>query len=263
MEEKFLNTSYGNVYYKISLKENSKCLVFTHGLTADHSMFEKQTDFFDKDYSVILWDVPMHGKSRPYKNFSYSDSADVLKKILEKENINSVFLIGQSMGGFVSQMFGYRYPQMVKAFISIDSTPFGMEYYSKSDQWWLRQVGWMSALFPHKTLVKSIAKSVSKSDFTYKNMTEMLSQYSKKEICRLLEIAYSQFLKENTDISLNFPVLLIIGEYDKTGKVKEYCLHWSKNTGYPLKIIKNAAHNSNADNPEDVNKEIKNFIELY
>ena len=50
------------------------------------------------------------------------------------------------------------------------------------------------------------------------------------------------------------------GEYDKTGKVKHYCEAWSKKEGYPLHIIKGASHFSNADNYDDVNKEISNFI---
>ncbi len=37
-------------------------------------------------------------------------------------------------------------------------------------------------------------------------------------------------------------------------------MEWSKKTGYPLHSIKDAAHFSNGDNPEQVNKEIDQFI---
>ena len=55
-------------------------------------------------------------------------------------------------------------------------------------------------------------------------------------------------------------MLILLGDKDKTGKVKQYCIAWSKKTGYPLHIIKNASHFSNADNAEQVNSEIEQFI---
>ena len=76
-------------------------------------------------------------------------------------------------------------------------------------------------------------------------------------------VGYSEFLKENCNIDIKCPVLIIVGEYDKIGKVKKYCKDWSKNTSFPLKIIPKAAHNSNFDNSEMVNKEIDLFINNF
>ena len=55
-------------------------------------------------------------------------------------------------------------------------------------------------------------------------------------------------------------MLLLLGDRDTTGKVKQYNKAWAKATGYPLHIIKHAAHFSNGDNPEQVNLEIEIFI---
>ena len=63
------------------------------------------------------------------------------------------------------------------------------------------------------------------------------------------------------DIDLKCPVLILLGDKDKTGKVKQYCMAWSEDKGYPLHIVKNAAHFSNGDNAEQVNSEIESFIE--
>ena len=56
----------------------------------------------------------------------------------------------------------------------------------------------------------------------------------------------------------NLPILL--GDKDKTGKVKQYCTAWSEATGYPLHIIDDAAHFSNGDNAGRVNSEIEQFV---
>ncbi len=262
MEHKYMKSERGTVHYWINRnsEDRARCIVFTHGLTANHIMFEKQVDYFSDGYTVITWDVPLHGESRPYKNFSYENTATELKEILDAENIGQVILVGMSMGGYPSQEFAVRYPDKVLAFIAIDTTPFGKDYYSRSDKWWLKQVGPMAKWFPDKILRRSMAKSVSRTRYAYDIMLKMLSPLSKADIIEQMDIAYGGFLKENRNVKLNFPVLILLGEYDKTGKVRQYCEAWAKQEGYPLHIIKGAAHFSNADNAEDVNREISSFI---
>ena len=263
MEHKQIQSNNGIIHYWIKKHEDpeAKCIVFTHGLTANHTMFEKQTEYFSSKYTLITWDVPLHGLSRPYRDFSYQHTAIELKNILKKEDIQNVVLVGMSMGGYPSQMYIHMFPDMVKGFIAIDTTPFGIKYYSKSDLWWLKQVEPMSKWFPDNMLRKSMAKSVSKTAYSYNKMMEMLKPMTKSQIIEQMGIAYGKFAAENRDITLPCPVLILLGDSDKTGKVRQYCCDWSASTSYPLHIIKNAAHFSNGDNAEQVNAEIESFIQ--
>lgn len=60
-------------------------LVFLPGLTADHRLFEKQTEYFEKKQNVFVWDAPSHALSRPFtNNYSLSDMAEWLYEILVK-----------------------------------------------------------------------------------------------------------------------------------------------------------------------------------
>lgn len=263
MEHKQIKSKNGNTHYWIAHNKNAsaKCIVFTHGLTANHTMFEKQVERFSPAYTVLTWDVPLHGLSRPYNNFSYAQTAIELHSILKRENISKVVLLGMSMGGYPSQMFANMFPEMVDGFIALDTTPFGMKYYSKSDLWWLKQVEPMAKWFSNGTLRKSMAKSVSKTEYSYNKMIEMLKPLTKAQIIEQMGIAYGKFAAENKDVTFSFPVLILLGDSDKTGKVKQYCEKWSESTGYPLHIIKHAAHFSNGDNAEQVNSEIEAFIQ--
>ena len=89
---------------------------------------------------------------------------------------------------------------------------------------------------------------------------DMLTPLTKNEIAEQMRVAYEYFLYENKDVTFSFPVLILVGDKDQTGKVKNYCKKWSKDTGYPLHYIKKAKHLSNCDNPEQVNAEIEMFI---
>ncbi len=262
MEHKTIKGERGEVHYWISrpYEMMKGAIVFTHGLTADHTMYEKQIAYFRDNYIVITWDVPMHGLSVPYDDFSYENTARDLNKIIEQESIETVCLVGMSMGGYPSQMFAHLYPEKVKCFIGIDTTPFGTAYYSKSDLWWLSKVKPMAKCFSDKMLRKSMAKSISVTEYAYHKMLEILAPVSKEQIIEQMDIAYGKFAQENRNLNLRCPVLILLGDKDRTGKVKQYCKDWAEKTGYPLHLIKNAAHFSNGDNPEQVNAEIEQFI---
>ena len=105
-----------------------------------------------------------------------------------------------------------------------------------------------------------MAKSVSLTRYSFEKMCEMLRGLTKAEIIEQMGIAYTNFANENQDLSLSCPVLILLGDSDKTGKVAAYCKAWAAATGYPLHLISHAAHFSNGDNPEQVNAEIEAFV---
>lgn len=263
MLEKTITSPRGTVHYWINRHRDphAKCLVFAHGLTANHLMFVPQISYFKKHYTVITWDLPLHGSSRPYSDFSFKHTAEDLNAILIQESISTAVLIGQSLGGYACQAFALDFPDKAEAFVGVDTSPFGLSYYSRTDRFWLRQVEWMSRCYPHRKLVTDIAKAATHTKSGYDSMMAMLAPYSKAELCRIMGIAYASFLKENRDTDFDFPVLLILGEYDKTGKVPQYNWAWAAKTGYPLKIIPHAGHNSNGDNPVVFNEVLGNFLD--
>ncbi len=263
MKERLLQTDKGKVYYWQSYNnwnDGSDTLFFLHGLTANHSMFEEQIAYFKNKYNILTWDAPAHGKSRPFTSFSFNDAAVYIKEILDICAVSEVVLVGQSLGGYFAQAFIKRYPDYVKGFISIGSTPYGYGYYSKLDNWILKQVEWMAHIYPFKYMKRAIAKQVSATQKGYDNMLQMLTPYTKRELCHLMGLGYACFLADNCDLEIPCPVLLILGEKDKTGKVMQYNREWVRHTGYPLEIISGAAHNANVDKPQEVNDCIQSFL---
>lgn len=132
MKEKILDNT--DIYYWTNDDIDSViCIFFSHGLTADHRCFRKQEKHFENKYKIINWDIPIHGKSEKSEFISYEECAKLMKKIIDKENVKKVLLVGLSLGGHPSQMFAYLYPKNTAGFIAIDTTPFGKQYYSSSD----------------------------------------------------------------------------------------------------------------------------------
>ncbi|NLI54422.1 MAG: alpha/beta hydrolase [Clostridiales bacterium] len=261
-EQKSYPSARGDVAYWIvrHADQTAPCIFFLHGLTADHTLFEHQMPYFAERYTVIAWDAPAHALSRPYSDFSYENCAQDVRGILLSEGFDRAVLAGQSMGGYIAQTFLLHYPEMASAFVAIDTCPFGLRYYSNSDLFWLAQAGWFCWMIPHAYYVDTIVKNVALTESGRQNMRKALSFYDNREFCELNRIGLGAFVKENQDLDIPCPVLILVGEKDKAGKVLAYSNAWHEATGYPMEIIRNASHNSNYDNPTAVNAAIDDFL---
>lgn len=266
MTEKTYQTNSGTIHYWISRcnKPNAKTICFLPGLTADHTLFVRQIGYFSVNYNVLVWDAPAHGKSRPFQlDFTMEDLARFLHEILIAEKIENPILVGQSLGGYISQMYIELYLNEVSHFVSIDSAPLQRKYYQQWEIWSLKHIENMYMCCPWHLLVKIGTRGVSESIEGRANMKSMMLSYSKKEYCKLAGFGYkmlAEAVEQNRPYQLTCPTLLICGQYDQAGSVKKYNKDWTRNTGFSLVWIPNAGHNSNIDNPEAVNNEIENFI---
>ena len=94
MIEKSVSSERGKTYYWTEKRESPFTLVFLPGLTANHHLFDRQTEVFSQQYSILVWDAPALVKSRPYKDFSYHNAAEELKSILDREGVKRAVLVG-------------------------------------------------------------------------------------------------------------------------------------------------------------------------
>ena len=61
MKEKTSQTRCGTIHYWVSVSNpDTITLVFLPGLTVDHRSFDKQIQYFENRYNVIVWDAPAH-----------------------------------------------------------------------------------------------------------------------------------------------------------------------------------------------------------
>lgn len=261
MIEKSILSQRGRTYYWTNKRNSPFSLVFLPGLTANHHLFDRQTEVFREQYNILVWDAPAHGKSRPYQDFSYAHAAEELKTILDIEGITRVVLIGQSAGGFVAQSFYKKYADMVEGIFTIGTCPYNPSYYSKSDLFWLRQTKWMFRLYPDRVLRNTMAKMCGSTQRARENMLNMLADYTKDELCTLMYIGFAGFIPEISEMNIQCPVWLLVGEHDKTGKVMAYNKMCHKKEGFPLYIIEGAAHNANDDQPQRVNELLNAFLQ--
>ena len=265
MTEKMFETAAGTIHYWMNdICPGRKTLIFLPGLTADHHLFDKQIEAFEKEYNLLTWDAPGHASSRPFRlEFSLMDKTVWLHEILAKEGISHPILIGQSMGGYVSQCFLQKYPGEAAGFISIDSAPLKRSYVTGAEIWLLKRTAPMFWAFPWKMLKQLGASGCSETDYGRKLMEHFIGSYTKEEYVGLAGHGYrilAEAMEADLPYAIDCPAILICGEKDQAGSAKSYNRRWAKREGIPLYWMKEAGHNSNTDKPEEVNKIITDFV---
>ena len=267
MTEKTYTTPMGTIHYWINIIDYGiATLVFLPGLTADHRLFGRQVKYFKNKYNVFVWDAPAHAASWPFKfGFDLMDEAKWLNNIFLHEKITKPVIIGQSMGGYIGQVYAELYPGSLKGFVSIDSAPLQRKYITGIELWLLKRMEPVYFYYPWKALLKSGTKGVEVSGYgrklNYKNM--MVYDGDKKRYARIAGSGFKMLAKAiemDLPYEIKCPALLICGKKDYAGSCTRYNKAWHRDTNIPLEWIKNAGHNSNTDQPEIVNKLISNLV---
>ncbi len=255
---------YGRIHYWVSGPRKARpWLVFLPGLTADHRLFDQQIAGLEEEFNCFVWDAPGHGASRPFQlRFSLDDKARYLHDILEDEGITHPILIGQSMGGYLSQVYLELYPEGAGGFLSIDSCPLKREYYTGWELALLKHTKGMYLSIPWKLLVKWGSAGTSESEYGHQLMRRMMEQYDKAEYCALADHGYrivAEAVETNRRYDIPCPVWLLCGEKDQAGSAQRYNREWQKREDRKLIWLPGAGHNSNTDVPEKVNEIIRAF----
>lgn len=267
MTENIYAVRSGDIHYLTGAKRGGITLVFLPGLTADHRLFDRQLEYFEDKYPVLVWDAPGHAASWPFRlDFSLEEKAEWLGGILEREAIDEPVMIGQSMGGYVAQAFMQRFPGRLKGFVSIDSAPLQRRYTSKADIWLLKRMEPFYRLYPWRALVKDGSEGCAVSEYGRELMRKIIMVYDgdKERYAKLAGHGFriiAEAIEADLPYEIDCPALLICGEKDRAGYTKRYNREWHRISGIPLEWIKDAGHNSNTDQPELVNELIEKFVQ--
>ena len=261
MIEKTFDTSCGCIHYWINSGSGnaSPQLVFLPGLTADHRLFDKQIEYFEGKYPLFVWDAPAHASSWPFKfDFNLRDKARWVDEILVNEGFDQPVIVGQSMGGYVGQMYAQLFPGKLKGFISIDSAPLQRKYVTALEIWLLKRMEPVYRKYPWKSLLKTGSNGVAMSEYGRALMHDMMMTYDgdQERYAKIAGHGYrilAEAMEADLPYEIDCPALLICGEKDRAGSCIRYNKAWHKNTGISIEWIKDAGHNSNTDAPDKIN----------
>jgi len=100
-------------------------VVLLHGYLESSRVWNEFEKKLGREFRVISVDLPGHGLSGVFgETHTMEFMADVLKELLDSLSINKVFLVGHSLGGYVTLAFLELFPQYLSGYCLFHSQPF-------------------------------------------------------------------------------------------------------------------------------------------
>lgn len=100
-------------------------LVFLHGYLETAEVWNSFTGKLAPEFRVICVDLPGHGGSNVFgESHTVEFMADAVKVLLEELNLDRVFMVGHSMGGYVTLAFLELFPRKLLGYCLFHSHPF-------------------------------------------------------------------------------------------------------------------------------------------
>ena len=252
-----------NQNYYSFIDNNTIPLVFIHGVGLDHQMWKPQTNSF-KEYSTITYDLLGHGKT-PFnkEEITLDDFSKQLLSILEFLKVDKCNLVGFSLGSLIALDFASKFQGRLKSLTVIGTT------YKRTDN----ERALVIDRFNQAKLNKPISKQALKrwfSDGYLKTHPEVYNQYMK--ILNKEPKDHSNFLKAYKLFAYHYDNLemikristktLIMTGADDSGSTVAMSKSLSNDLINSSFIeINNGKHLCSIECADDVNINIKNFID--
>ncbi len=103
-------------------------VLFIHGILGSQYNWKHLVDRMDDTERVIVPDLFGHGASaKPMGDYSLSSHAATLRDLLDRLEIDTVTLVGHSLGGGIAMQFFYLFPERVERLVLVASGGLGRE----------------------------------------------------------------------------------------------------------------------------------------
>jgi pimeloyl-ACP methyl ester carboxylesterase len=247
-----------SVHYWVGGKAGAPLVVFTHGATIDHHEWDATLPFVGERYRVLAWDVPGHGLSRP-KDFDIQEAVTAQLAILDQLKVDQSYFVGHSLGGNINQEFVFRHPERVKAMAFLGCT-WNFQKLTSFESFLVGIAEPMFKLYPYKSLINQSLAMTAKSKESQELLRPAMESHSKEEITQMMMVAIN-CLHYEARYTIGKPLLLIVGENDRTGNIAKAMPAWAAvEPNGKFVVIPNALHGANLDDPALFHKTLLDFL---
>ncbi len=98
-------------------------LFILHGVFGSSDNWQTLGKEFAEHYSVYLIDQRNHGNSPHSSEMSYEAMVSDLRELMDNEGLNTIDILGHSMGGKTAMNFAVTFPERVEKLIVVDIAP--------------------------------------------------------------------------------------------------------------------------------------------
>ena len=267
-----LDNSYQNLFIEVNnltisyndIGEGIIPVIFLHGFPFDKLMWKGQIDSLKSSSRAIAYDIRGFGKSTDENTaLTIALFSDDLLSFMDKLNIETAILCGLSMGGYIALDAIKRFPERFEALILCDTQCIADTVEVKENRYkTIEQI----KLDGETDFKEKFIKNVFHPD-SLKNKTELVENLKSIVFANSGEIIIGGLtaLAERSETcssldAIRIPTLIICGREDNVTPLVQSEFMQQHIEGASLKIIDNAGHVSNLEQPDEFNKYIHDFL---
>ncbi|MFZ9388540.1 MAG: proline iminopeptidase-family hydrolase, partial [Chitinophagaceae bacterium] len=279
--EGYLDMAGGKIWYRVTGEGDKTPILVMHGGPGAPSYYLKPLSALGTDRKVIFYDQFGCGRSGTNTDTSYMTVeyfVDEAKKLVDHLGLKDFILYGQSWGTMLGTDYYLKYPQGIKAIIL--SSP------CISIPMWIRDADTLLATLPD-SIQQAVRTNEAQKTFSNPDYQHAVEVYYQHFVARKLpwsadiDSTFMQFGKSYEYMwgPSEFTATGTLGNYDRTGRLGEFKVptlfitgefdearpstvryYQSLVPGAKFEVIKNAAHATMHDQPEENNRVIREFI---
>lgn len=274
-DSKYMIIDGFNLHYKEYGNDNKEMLILLHGFGSHTYTWDKVIKKLGIKYHTLAFDRPAFGLTERifnYKENIYSTNyqIELIKKIMDKNNIKKAVLVGNSAGGTLSLNFYFKYPEKVEKLILVDPAVYngGSSPDFIKPLFYIPQINYLG---PDITswLLNNNAVNFLKSAFYDKSKvtSEVIGEYKRPTLVKGYKKAFWEFLKGSKSYPLsenlnkiNIPTLVITGDNDVIVPTEDSIKLSKEIKNCELEIINNTGHLPQEESPDIFINVVEKFL---
>ncbi|MDY6799906.1 MAG: alpha/beta hydrolase [Bacteroidota bacterium] len=221
-------------------------IVLLHGYLESLAIWGEFANQLSHKFRIIAFDIPGHGKSEALaKKHSMEILANCIYNALKLMEVKQCFMIGHSMGGYVTLMVHHLYPELLSGFSLFHSHPFADTEETRKNR--MREIG----------LVKNgkkdiLAKVNIPNAFAQKNLVNLKDEVDRSKAIAIQTsnkgiIANLHAMMNRPDFSDELakttkPFLLIAGKHDNYIPFEKVVPNIKLPENSTLGVLENSGH---------------------
>jgi len=252
-----------DIFYREAGPKDAPTILLLHGFPTSSQMFRNLIPALADKYRVLRYDQRGHGGSQvtdpPY---SFELLLEDARALLLALGIDKVHFCGLSMGGMTGQLFGAKYPGMLRSLTLCDTTSKMPDPTVWPARVKAARGDGMAALAPSTLERWFTAPYRAKARKEIERVGAMIAATPVEGFvgcCQAIEKLDQTHLLSG----IKTPTLIIVGEDDPSTTVEHSEIIHGEIVGSKLVVLKNAAHLSNIEQAADFNKALRTFLDKH
>ncbi len=239
-------------------------VVLLHAFPVDGRMWQAQADHLSTHWRVIVPDFRGFGLSPGAGPFTVPSMADDIHALLSAIRATACVLAGISMGGYVAMNYARKYPDDLRGLILVDTKDAADDPQTRENRNRMIDVAQSKGSAAVADLM--FGKMLSPDTLSHRpEISKTLRAMMEACPAKTIEHALAA-LRDRPDMTtelplISMPTLILVGEADALTPPTAAEGMKSRISGSRLTAIPGAGHMSPMEQPSQVNKAIRRFID--